>query len=122
MAADIPVFDEAAVKPRLPTVEHGLPGGERRPAQKAEAIDAAIVKGEVRLERGESASAVPGRVIGARSRRNGGLPSGFRRRRMPHAAATRYFRRRHARLRGASMSRFQSRTGGNWRPKIIESI
>ena len=64
MAADIPVFDEAAVKPRLPTVEHGL-------------------------------------------------PSGFRRRRMPHAAATRYFRRRHARLGGASMSRFQSRTGGN---------
>ena len=63
MAADILVFDEAAVKPCLPTVERDLPGGERRLVQKAEGIDATIVNGEVTLEGGESTGAVPGRVI-----------------------------------------------------------
>ena len=63
MAADILVFDEAAVKPCLPTVEHDLPGGERRLVQKAEGIDATIVNGEVTLEGGESTGAIPGRVI-----------------------------------------------------------
>ena len=63
MAADILVFDEAAVKPCLPTVEHDLPGGERRLVQKAEGIDATIVNGEVTLEGGESTGAVPGGVI-----------------------------------------------------------
>ncbi len=63
MAADILVFDEAAVKPRLPTVEHDLPGGERRLVQKAEGIGATIVNGAVTLEDGESTGAVPGRVI-----------------------------------------------------------
>ena len=63
MTADILVFDEAAVKPRLPTVEHDLPGGERRLVQKAEGIDATIVNGEVTLEGGESTGAIPGRVI-----------------------------------------------------------
>ena len=63
MAADILVFDEAAVKPCLPTVEHDLPGGERRLVQKAEGIDATIVNGEVTLECGESTGAVPGGVI-----------------------------------------------------------
>lgn len=63
MAGDIVVFDEAAVKPCLPTVEHDLPGGERRLVQKAEGIDATIVNGEVTLEGGESTGAVPGRVI-----------------------------------------------------------
>ncbi len=56
MAADIVVFDEAAVKPCLPTVEHDLPGGEHRLVQKAEGIDATIVNGE-------STGAVPGGVI-----------------------------------------------------------
>ena len=63
MAADILVFDEAAVKPCLPTVEHDLPGGERRLVQKAEGIDATIVNGEVTLEGGESTGAVSGGVI-----------------------------------------------------------
>ena len=63
MAADILVFDEAAVKPCLPTVEHDLPGGERRLVQKAEGIDATIVNGEITLEGGESTGAVPGTVI-----------------------------------------------------------
>ncbi len=63
MAADILVFDEAAVKPRLPTVEYDLPGGERRLVQKAEGIGATIVNGAVTLEDGESTGAVPGRVI-----------------------------------------------------------
>ena len=65
MAADILVFDEAAVKPCLPTVEHDLPGGERRLVQKAEGIDATIVNGRVTLEGGESTGAIPGRVIRA---------------------------------------------------------
>ncbi len=63
MAADIVVFDEAEVKPCLPTVEHDLPGGARRLVQKAEGIDATIVNGAVTLEHGESTGAVPGAVI-----------------------------------------------------------
>ena len=63
MAADIVVFDEAAVKPCLPTVKHDLPGGERRLVQKARGIDATIVNGAVTLEGGESTGTVPGTVI-----------------------------------------------------------
>jgi len=63
MAADIVVFDEAAVRPRLPTVEYDLPGGARRLVQKAEGIDATIVNGEVTLENGESTGAIPGALI-----------------------------------------------------------
>ena len=65
MAADIVVFDEAAVRPRLPTVEYDLPGGARRLVQKAEGIDATIVNGEVTLENGESTGAIPGALIRA---------------------------------------------------------
>ncbi|HEV8679273.1 MAG TPA: amidohydrolase family protein, partial [Stellaceae bacterium] len=47
--ADIVVFDEANVKPRLPTVETDLPGGARRLVQKAEGIAATIVNGTIAL-------------------------------------------------------------------------
>ncbi len=63
MAADIVVFDEATIKPSLPTVEHDLPGGARRLVQKAKGIDATIVNGAVTLEHGDSTGAVPGTII-----------------------------------------------------------
>ena len=37
-AADLVVFDEERIKPRLPTVEQDLPGGARRLVQKADGI------------------------------------------------------------------------------------
>lgn len=63
MAADIVVFDEATVKPCLPTVEYDMPGGVRRLVQKAEGIDATVVNGAVTLENGESTGAIPGTVL-----------------------------------------------------------
>ena len=63
MAADIVVFDEEAIRPSLPTVEHDLPGGARRLVQKAEGIDVTIVNGAVTLENGVATGAVPGQVI-----------------------------------------------------------
>ena len=46
-AADIVIFDEAEVQPRLPTVQHDLPGGARRLVQKADGIAATVVNGAV---------------------------------------------------------------------------
>ena len=66
LAADIVVFDEAAVKPRLPTVEYDQPGDVRRLVQKAEGVCATIVNGAVTLEDGESTGAIPGSVIRGR--------------------------------------------------------
>jgi N-acyl-D-amino-acid deacylase len=53
-AADLVVFDEQRIKPRLPTVEQDLPGGARRLVQKADGIAATIVNGGVALENGEA--------------------------------------------------------------------
>src|SRR6202041_3252572 len=50
-AADIVVFDEAGIKPRLPTVEQDLPGGARRLVQKADGIMATIVNGTIAVEK-----------------------------------------------------------------------
>ena len=44
------VFEEATVRPQLPTVETDLPGGARRLVQKAEGIPATIVNGVVAIE------------------------------------------------------------------------
>ena len=63
MAADILVFDESAIRPGLPTVEHDLPGGARRLVQKAEGIDVTVVNGVVTLENGDSTSAIPGTLL-----------------------------------------------------------
>ncbi|HLY45519.1 MAG TPA: amidohydrolase family protein [Stellaceae bacterium] len=65
-AADVVVFDEATVKPRLPTVEQDLPGGARRLVQKADGIAATIVNGAVALEYGEPTGNHAGRVLKGR--------------------------------------------------------
>jgi len=61
--ADLVLFDEARVKPAMPTVEADLPGGARRLVQKAEGIAATIVNGEVTLEHGEPTGRLPGALL-----------------------------------------------------------
>jgi N-acyl-D-aspartate/D-glutamate deacylase len=61
--ADLVLFDEARVKPAMPTVQTDLPGGARRLVQKAEGIAATIVNGEVTLEDGKPTGRVPGRLL-----------------------------------------------------------
>ena len=70
--ADVVVFDEARVKPAMPTVETDLPGGARRLVQKAEGIAATIVNGagDAGERRGDGQRA--GRVA-ARARREIGV-------------------------------------------------
>ena len=62
-AADLVIFDEAEVRPCLPTVEEDLPGGSRRLVQKAEGIHATIVNGRMTFENGDSTGDFPGQVI-----------------------------------------------------------
>jgi N-acyl-D-amino-acid deacylase len=61
--ADLVLFDEARVKPAMPTVETDLPGGARRLVQKAEGIAAVVVNGQVTLEQGEPTGAMPGELL-----------------------------------------------------------
>lgn len=61
--ADVLVFDEARIGPRLPTVETDLPGGARRLVQKANGIHATIVNGELAFEDGVSTGVFAGQVI-----------------------------------------------------------
>jgi N-acyl-D-amino-acid deacylase len=65
-AADLVVFDEENIKPRLPTVEQDLPGGARRLVQKADGIAATIVNGSVALENGQATGDYAGRVLKGR--------------------------------------------------------
>ncbi|MBV9827631.1 MAG: amidohydrolase family protein [Alphaproteobacteria bacterium] len=65
-AADLVVFDEATVKPRLPTVEHDLPGGARRLVQKADGIQSTVVNGVIAMENGESTGNTGGQVLKGR--------------------------------------------------------
>ncbi len=62
-AADLVLFDEARIKPQLPTVERDLPGGARRLVQKAEGIAATIVNGQVAIENGEATGHDAGQVL-----------------------------------------------------------
>ncbi len=62
-AADLVVFDEARVKPQLPTVEQDFPGGARRLVQKADGIAAAIVNGVVAVENGAPTGDFAGQVL-----------------------------------------------------------
>ncbi len=62
-AADLVLFDEARIKPKLPTVEQDLPGGARRLVQKAEGIAATIVNGTVAIENGEATGDFAGQVL-----------------------------------------------------------
>jgi N-acyl-D-aspartate/D-glutamate deacylase len=61
--ADLVLFDEARVKPAMPTVEADLPGGARRLVQKAEGIAATVVNGEVTLEQGQPTGRLPGALL-----------------------------------------------------------
>jgi N-acyl-D-amino-acid deacylase len=70
-AADLVVFDEAAVRPCLPTVEADLPGGARRLVQKAEGIAATIVNGATAFENGETTGDYAGQVLKGRLARAG---------------------------------------------------
>jgi N-acyl-D-aspartate/D-glutamate deacylase len=65
-AADLVVFDEHRIKPRLPTVEQDLPGGARRLVQKADGIAATVVNGVVAFENGEATGDFAGRVLKGR--------------------------------------------------------
>jgi N-acyl-D-amino-acid deacylase len=65
-AADLVIFDEATIKPRLPTVEQDLPGGARRLVQKADGIAATIVNGTVAVENGEATGQSAGIVLKGR--------------------------------------------------------
>ena len=62
-AADLVVFDEARVRPAMPSVETDLPGGARRLVQKAEGIAAVVVNGQVTLEHGRATGAVSGTLL-----------------------------------------------------------
>ena len=62
-AADLVVFDEARVRPAMPSVETDLPGGARRLVQKAEGIAAVVVNGRMTLENGLATGAVPGKLL-----------------------------------------------------------
>jgi N-acyl-D-amino-acid deacylase len=61
--ADVVLFEEDRIRPRLPTVETDLPGGARRLVQKAEGIRATLVNGAVAFENGEATGAYAGRVL-----------------------------------------------------------
>ena len=61
--ADLVLFDEARVRPAMPTVETDLPGGARRLVQKAEGITAVVVNGEVTIENGEPTGRLPGVLL-----------------------------------------------------------
>ncbi len=65
-AADLVVFDEATVRPRLPTVETDLPGGARRLVQKADGIAATVVNGVVAIENGAATGESGGQVLKGR--------------------------------------------------------
>jgi len=62
-AADLVLFDEARVRPAMPSVETDLPGGARRLVQKAEGIAAVVVNGRVTLEHGRATGQVPGMLL-----------------------------------------------------------
>jgi N-acyl-D-aspartate/D-glutamate deacylase len=62
-AADLVVFDEARVRPAMPSVESDLPSGARRLVQKAEGIAAVVVNGQVTLEQGRATGAVSGKLL-----------------------------------------------------------
>jgi N-acyl-D-aspartate/D-glutamate deacylase len=62
-AADLNVFDPAAVGPCLPTVVADLPAGARRLDQRATGFRATVVNGEVLLRDGEPTGRLPGRLV-----------------------------------------------------------
>jgi N-acyl-D-amino-acid deacylase len=65
-AADLVVFDDGRIRPRLPIVEQDLPGGARRLVQKADGIAATIVNGVIAMEDGEPTGHYAGQVLKGR--------------------------------------------------------
>ena len=63
LAADVVIFDEARIRPAMPTVEKDLPAGSRRLVQKAVGIKATVVNGQVALEDGEPTGSLAGQVL-----------------------------------------------------------
>ena len=63
MAADVAVFDPAAIAPNMPEIVHDLPAGAKRFKQTAAGIKATVVNGEVLLENNEHTGAAPGRLL-----------------------------------------------------------
>jgi N-acyl-D-aspartate/D-glutamate deacylase len=61
--ADLVLFEEDRIRPKLPTVERDLPGGARRLVQKAEGIRSTLVNGAVAFENGEATGAYVGMVL-----------------------------------------------------------
>lgn len=61
--ADVVLFEENGIRPRLPTVETDLPGAARRLVQKADGIKATLVNGAVAFENGEATGAYFGHVL-----------------------------------------------------------
>jgi N-acyl-D-aspartate/D-glutamate deacylase len=64
--ADLAVFDEQQIKPRLPIVEQDLPGGARRLVQKADGIRATVVNGSLAFENGKATGNFAGTVLKGR--------------------------------------------------------
>jgi N-acyl-D-aspartate/D-glutamate deacylase len=62
-AADLVLFEEDRIRPRLPTVERDLPGGARRLVQKADGIRATIVNGAVAFDSGVATGTNAGTVL-----------------------------------------------------------
>lgn len=63
MAADITVFDPAAIAPQMPEVVHDLPAGARRLVQKADGILATVVNGQQLMDHNEHTGALPGQLL-----------------------------------------------------------
>src|ERR1700730_13353693 len=62
-AADLVVFDEARIRPRLPTVDEDQPGGARRLGQKPAGSAATVVNGVVAMKHGETTGNYAGQVL-----------------------------------------------------------
>jgi N-acyl-D-aspartate/D-glutamate deacylase len=62
-AADLVVFDPAAISPEMPDVVNDLPAGARRLLQRARGIAATVVNGTVLLRDGQPTGAMPGRLL-----------------------------------------------------------
>ena len=74
--ADLVLFDEAGIRPRLPTVETDLPDGAHRLVQKADGIAAIVVNGEVTMRDGEATGRHPSEVLKGPLAERRGVPLG----------------------------------------------
>ena len=66
MAADVTVFDPAAISANLPKIVHDLPAGAKRFKQTATGILATVVNGDILLRNNEHTGAAPGKLLRGR--------------------------------------------------------